>query len=289
MDINTLIQQAMGDLHKINKIIADNQALAKQGPYGPATTASINRTLEHARAVKGKMLTHIEKLDTIRKEIAEANKTDQQRMLEEAARRAKFIGILLGSAATIAIIAASYLIYKRFFSKAAKACAGKKGEDREMCVAKFKIAGYEHSIKSLRGKLYLCGHNEKTATCTAKIYKQINTYEDRIRKQKSKLKENVVMHNITECYLNYLYGDESFIENDIRGDNLPVEHDDRPNWIRECMMLEQDREKINCLRKLRETTAMNPFYKYRIDRFVDAITQNYDPSGNNGMVPEVQE
>lgn len=93
---------------------------------------------------------------------------------------------------------------------------------------------------------------------------------------------------LLECYLKYLYGDESYVENDIRGANLPVEGDDRPNWIRECMMLECDREKINCLRRLREMTAMNPFYKYRIDRFVDAITQTYEPTDCPGMVPEVQ-
>lgn len=94
---------------------------------------------------------------------------------------------------------------------------------------------------------------------------------------------------LLECYFNYLYGNESYIEKDIRGANLPVEGDNKPNWIRDCMMMEYDKDKINCLRRLREMTAMNPFYKYRIDRFVDAITQNYNPSGNNGMVPEVGE
>ena len=99
----------------------------------------------------------------------------------------------------------------------------------------------------------------------------------------------VIIMQLLECYLSYLYGDESFIEHEITGPNLPVEGDDRPNWIRECMLLDCDREKINCLRRLREMTAMNPFYQYRIDRFVDAITLNYDASGNDGMVPEVQD
>jgi hypothetical protein len=93
---------------------------------------------------------------------------------------------------------------------------------------------------------------------------------------------------IIGTYLNYLYGEMSHIENDIRGNNLPVEGDCKPNWIRECMLLSCDREKINCLRRLRETTAMNPFYKYRIDRFIDAITQTYEPTDEPGMVPEVQ-
>ena len=93
---------------------------------------------------------------------------------------------------------------------------------------------------------------------------------------------------IIEGYINYLFDPSYSVEKEWRGNNLPVEEDDRPNWVRDCMMLEHDKDKIKCLRKLRETAAMNPFYQHRIDRFVDAITQNYDASGNNGMVPEVQ-
>jgi len=55
------------------------------------------------------------------------------------------------------------------------------------------------------------------------------------------------------------------------------------------MMVEGQENKINCLRKLREQTAMNPFYQYRIDRFIDAITQTYEPTDKPGMVPEVTE
>ena len=94
---------------------------------------------------------------------------------------------------------------------------------------------------------------------------------------------------IVEGYINYLFDPDYAVVKDWRGNNIPVEEDDRPNWIRECMMMEGDREKIHCLRKLRETAAMNPFYQHRIDRFVDAITLNYEPSGNNGMVPEVSD
>lgn len=93
---------------------------------------------------------------------------------------------------------------------------------------------------------------------------------------------------ILECYLNYLYGEMSYVEKDIRGANLPVEGDDKPNWIGKCMRLPLATEKINCLRRVREMTAMNPFYKYRIDRFIDAITQTYEPTDCPGMVPEVR-
>ena len=74
-------------------------------------------------------------------------------------------------------------------------------------------------------------------------------------------------------------------EKEWQGPNLPVEEDDKPNWIRKCMMLESPRQKISCLRKLRDQAAMNPFYQYRIDRFVDAITQTYEPTSEPGTIP----
>ncbi len=93
---------------------------------------------------------------------------------------------------------------------------------------------------------------------------------------------------VVESYINYLFDPAYSVEKEWRGNNLPVEEDDRPNWIRECMLLDCDKKKIMCLRKLRETAAMNPFYQHRIDRFVDAITQTYEPTDEPGMVPETQ-
>jgi len=293
MNIGTLIQQAMADFKNINQIIADNKALASQGPYGPRTTASIESTLKHAIEAKEKMLVHIKKLDNIRKEINSLeNAEEKQKLIEEAAKRARMVAFLVGGAATIAALAGSIFIYKRFFSKAAKACAGQKGDARINCVSKFKITGFEQSIRSLRKNRRFCGRNDKSATCRAKIDSRINSYQSRIRKQKAKLKEGTDMRGkelVVEGYINYLFDPDYSVEKEWRGNNLPVEGDCRPNWIRECMLLDCDREKIMCLRKLRETTAMNAFYGHRIDRFIDAITLNYDASGNDGMVAEVQD
>jgi len=93
--------------------------------------------------------------------------------------------------------------------------------------------------------------------------------------------------NLVECYINYLYDPSYQISKEIQGSNIPVEGDDRPNWIRECMMVEGERNKINCLRKLKEQTAMNPFYQYRIDRFIDAITQTYEATDKPGYSPDL--
>jgi hypothetical protein len=83
-------------------------------------------------------------------------------------------------------------------------------------------------------------------------------------------------------YLQDLY---KTYEQEIRGENKPIEDvDNRPNYIGMCMnMMETPQMKIGCLRKLKEMTAMNPFYQYRIDRFIDAITNTYEPTSKPGF------
>ena len=93
------------------------------------------------------------------------------------------------------------------------------------------------------------------------------------------------METLIESYINFLYDPNYQVSKEIQGPNLPVERDNRPNWIRECMLLQVHTEQINCLRRLKEMTAMNPFYQYRIDRFIDAITQTYEPTDEPGTVP----
>jgi len=71
-----------------------------------------------------------------------------------------------------------------------------------------------------------------------------------------------------------------------RGANRPVGDDsNRPNLIRQCFTLESSKQKINCLRKLRDQAAMNPQYQHKMDRFVDAITQTYEPTDKPGTIP----
>lgn len=88
---------------------------------------------------------------------------------------------------------------------------------------------------------------------------------------------------LLENYLDNLY---TTYEQEIRGENKPIENvDRRPNYIGMCInMLESAQEKIHCLRKVRELTVMNPFYQHRIDRFIDAITDTYEPTDKPGFV-----
>jgi len=179
-----------------------------------------------------------------------------------------------GAAIAFTAIVASAILYKRFLSRAAKACTGQKGFQKENCMTKFKIAGYEASVKSLQRNLPDCSQAQDPFKCKHKIQDKIVSYAAKIRKHKKKLSETTSM-NFLNGYLEYL--------NEDRGINLPIEADNKPNYIRICMMQEDDRVKIRCLRKLKEITAMNPFYQYRIDRFVDAITNTYEATREPGF------
>lgn len=91
---------------------------------------------------------------------------------------------------------------------------------------------------------------------------------------------------LVENYLQMLYTDMRPQAKEWRGPNIPYgDEDNRPNLIRKCFTFESDRQKINCLRKLRDQAAMNPFYQARLDRFVDAITGIYEPTDQQGTIP----
>jgi hypothetical protein len=93
------------------------------------------------------------------------------------------------------------------------------------------------------------------------------------------------MSSLLENFLQSLYTDNRSKAKEWRGPNIPYgDEDNRPNLIRKCMTLESNRMKINCLRKLRDQAAMNPFYQARLDRFVDAVTGIYEPTDQQGTI-----
>lgn len=94
------------------------------------------------------------------------------------------------------------------------------------------------------------------------------------------------MSKLLENFLQSLYTDLRSDAKEWRGANRPTGDDsNRPNLIRQCFTLESSKMKINCLRKLRDEAAMNPFYQARLDRFVDAITQTWEPTDKPGTIP----
>ncbi len=57
-----------------------------------------------------------------------------------------------------------------------------------------------------------------------------------------------------------------------------LEYDERPNWIGRCFRMHEGQPGviIKCLQAVKEYAAANPFYQYRIDRYIDRIMNNWE-------------
>ena len=57
-----------------------------------------------------------------------------------------------------------------------------------------------------------------------------------------------------------------------------LEYDERPNWIGYCFNTYDGnpRGQVKCLEAVKEYAAANPFYQYRIDRYIDVIMNNWE-------------
>lgn len=79
-------------------------------------------------------------------------------------------GQTLPIAAVLAgITYAAIKIYKNYLSKAAKACSGKKGEEKKSCMEKFKKDAIKQKIKYLEAGKPRCKHSKDPKTCVAKL------------------------------------------------------------------------------------------------------------------------
>jgi len=81
-------------------------------------------------------------------------------------------GIAVGVVVAAALYAA-YRIYKNYFSKAAKACKGKTGIEREKCLKQFKINAAKLQITQLKSHYNDCNKTNNPVSCKEKIRKRI--------------------------------------------------------------------------------------------------------------------
>ena len=76
----------------------------------------------------------------------------------------------LGAAAvTSLLVYGSYKVYKRFFSAAAKACAGKSGSEKTACMKKYKIDAIRAQISDLNRSKGACNKTNNPEACKHKI------------------------------------------------------------------------------------------------------------------------
>ena len=166
------------------------------------------------------------------------------------------------------------------FSKSLTGKEGTKEKFFERCVEKMtgKIDNPEGFCASVKDELHGSTYWRGKGKTPQEAGKDVKAHQN--------VKQEQTMKPLVENFLKQLYIDMRPHAEEWNGPNIPVGDDaDRPNLVRKCMTLESDRMKINCLRKLRDQAAMNPQYQAKMDRFVDAITQTYEPTDQPGTIP----
>ena len=78
------------------------------------------------------------------------------------------------AAAVAAVTVAGVKAYKRFLSKAARACSGKSGLEKTSCMNKFKKQAQAAKIKELQSGMSKCAKTKDPARCKSKLQGKIN-------------------------------------------------------------------------------------------------------------------
>jgi len=86
---------------------------------------------------------------------------------------------------TIALISA---IYKRYLSKAAKACRGKSSLQRKLCVVSYKMMGRKTQISKIKQSTKDCSQQKNPKKCQEKMKNQILKYNEDVIKLSNQFK-----------------------------------------------------------------------------------------------------
>jgi hypothetical protein len=88
----------------------------------------------------------------------------------------------VGGALLAAMIAyAAYKIYKNKFSAAAKACKGKTGPEKTLCMNNFKVAAIKAQIAQLKSGSSGCNSSKDPVKCKAVILAKIKKLEGKLK------------------------------------------------------------------------------------------------------------
>lgn len=96
-------------------------------------------------------------------------------------RGAGFLGAVGGVVLATALLYGGYQTYKRFFSKAAKACAGKSFSEKTQCMENFKKQAIQAQIKDLQAGSKACAKSKDPGVCKSKIQKKISKLQSKLK------------------------------------------------------------------------------------------------------------
>jgi fructose-specific phosphotransferase system component IIB len=98
------------------------------------------------------------------------------------------IGAVEAIAAAAIIIAAAYIIYKRFLTKAARACKGKKFGKKNLCMNIYKKNALAVRISNMKANITKCKNSTDLNKCKEKVSQKLKSLENRLSKLNVKIK-----------------------------------------------------------------------------------------------------
>jgi hypothetical protein len=110
-----------------------------------------------------------------------------------------FFKIIAVSVIVAALSVAAYKVYKHYFSKAAKACQGKSGAEKDRCMKLYRIAALTKARDVLKKQASNCSKSRDPQQCKSKIIAKVAKFDQKINKAKSSLREGEIM---LDKYLN---------------------------------------------------------------------------------------
>jgi hypothetical protein len=116
-------------------------------------------------------------------EFATRGKAAAQQSVDAVVRVAKTTkGKVIGGVLLASLIAfAAYKVYKAKYSAGAKACKGKTGPERDLCLKNFRNQAIKAQIQQLRSGLGGCAATSDPEKCRASLGKKIQKLEMKIR------------------------------------------------------------------------------------------------------------
>lgn len=104
-----------------------------------------------------------------------------QNQIDTAQKSGQVEGIAI-SVLIAAILTASYVVYKKYLSKAARVCKDYKGMKRKECIVKFEKEAIKAKISSLMKGLSLCNKSKDPVNCKSKLQQKISIERQKLSK-----------------------------------------------------------------------------------------------------------
>jgi len=86
-------------------------------------------------------------------------------------------------------------VYRQYYSKAAKACSDMSWEEKQKCMLQYEVEALQRANKELTSGKKQCQDHKDPPKCILHLDKKRKKYEEKIKKNKTKLKKIIAKHS----------------------------------------------------------------------------------------------